>query len=748
MMKIMIIEVGGWGGIAHYTYNLLEALSAEGVEAILLTDRDYELEKFPRAFRIVRIPIKNQPYFKAVFKIINSVLEIKPDVIHIQSLIAARKDWIFFILARLLKSKIIFTAHNIFPHDDFERNARGMRFAFKSIYAFCGALIIHSEDNKKELFKNFNNIKDDNVFVIPHGHYFFHAHSQPELTKGPAREKLGLSPHDKVVLCFGAIREYKGIQYLIPAFRDVTKEIKEARLIIAGPAKEDLIIRYNGLIKGCNLEKFVVFHPCYIPLDEINLYFKASDIAVFPYSHTYGSGALQSAFAFSKPVIVTDVDVFREMVKNGRNGYIVPPKDIGALAKAIIKCLSMDSGELEKMGEDAFCLAKAKYSWIDIAKSTINVYKGIVGYDNMKILIVAPDFGPPYNERWRNEVREHSQILKASILGTSTIAKPLIKYGNSLIFNNNFVLRYTIFLIYLLFIQRRYDYVIFEGNIDSRFNQVIYKLIKIGLIDAKKCVGVSFVTQKWINPYDKRAMYFIRNIIPRLRYFLVNDEEEKQTLKKLIHASDKLIVVKPGIDLEKYSCVKDSNVEVKEFSFLFVSAPQGKLGYKNEFYNKGLYVLLSAFKRFIKERPGKMYLVWRGVFLEEMRLLINELNIVDGVEVVDQFVDTAQFYRRCSVTVFPIQNLIGSPHYPMSVMESLACGCPVIVSDKARISVIIKEENCGVVIEPNEEELYKAMCYISDNYEGLKANCRKAAERYFDYRKNFGLFVERLKKDL
>jgi len=322
-----------------------------------------------------------------------------------------------------------------------------------------------------------------------------------------------------------------------------------------------------------------------------------------------------------------------------------------------------------------------------------------------------------------------------------------MKDGKFLIFNNHIVIRYTIFLIYLLFIQGKYDYLIFEGDVRSCFNQVIYALLRKGLLNSKKSVGVSYVTQKWIIPDDKQVMTFIKNVLPKLRYFLVNDEEEEQALVKLTQSLNNFIVVRPGIDLERYSYIEDPKRKAKGFSFLFASAPQGKWGWKNKFHNKGLYIFLSAFKRFINDYPSNLYLIWRSVFYGEIKSLIRELNIENNVKVVDGQIDILPYYRRCSVTVFPIRDLTGSPHYPMSIMESLACGRPVIVSNKVKISKIIKEENCGEVIEPNKEDLYRAMVHIFNNYDELHGNCRKVAEKYFDFRKNLGVFVRRLGED-
>lgn len=380
-MKIMIIEVWGMGGLAHYTYNLCQSI-ADFSEVVLLTETKYELGGFKRNFLLFKIFGTSRSYFKNMYGLVKMLFREKPDIIHFQNFFSARKDWLLFMILKFFGLPIMLTVHNVFPHEDLERNARGVKFCLKTIYSCCQALIVHSLWTKKELLSNFD-IDEDKVYSIPHGHYLFLARNRENLSKDIAREKLGLPIESKVVLCFGTIREYKGIQYLIPAFSKVIKKIPTARLIIVGSPKvsmvEQTVEQSRELIKGHNLEKFTLFLPQYVPINDIPLYFSSADIAVFPYLHTYGSGSLQSAFAFSKPVVVTRVGIFPEFVEEGKNGYFVPPEDADSLAKAIVKMLSLDAKELEKMGKHSRYLAETKYNWTDIAKSTVEIYKGIIG---------------------------------------------------------------------------------------------------------------------------------------------------------------------------------------------------------------------------------------------------------------------------------------------------------------------------------------------------------------------------------
>lgn len=376
-MKILICETTGISGITHYTYNLCQALTVYA-EVVLVTSVEYELENYGRNFLIRKVFKKEQNYFERIYSLCRAILVEKPDLIHFQSIFTARRDWLLFRVLRCLGFSIILTVHNVFPHEDFERNARGMIFSLKNIYSSCRALIVHCHKNKNELVDHFN-IKQDRIFVIPHGNYLFFCDAEKQNKtedRKKSREKLGLKQEDKVILYFGVIREYKGIEYLIAAFSKLHKEIPETRLIIAGHSWEFMAKKYEKLILDYQLENFVLYRPQYIPIEDMPLYFQSADLAVFPYLHTYGSGALHLAFAFSLPVVATDVGIFPETVDDGENGYLVPAKDADSLFKAMSKILSYPE-EARRMGEYARHLAQTKYSWEKIAQQTKKIYESV-----------------------------------------------------------------------------------------------------------------------------------------------------------------------------------------------------------------------------------------------------------------------------------------------------------------------------------------------------------------------------------
>ena len=372
--RVLIIEVGGWGGICHYTYNLLEALARTNqAEAILLTDVDYELANLPVNFRIVKIPIKNQPYFKAIFRIISVIVKLKPNLIHIQSIISARKDWIIFVLARLLNKKVVFTAHNILPHERCERKAPGMNFAYKMIYGCSNKIIVHTQYSKNKLISLFR-IAPKKIKLIYHGNYLFLR--KEEISKEEAKKYLGIPQDKKIVLCFGTIRKYKGLDKVIGSFSEVKSKDKDAMLLIAGKAFNSNIGHYRAMIAKLNLDDCVILKDEYIPLGDIPYYFFAADVVVFAYEEIDASGSLQLAYAFSKPVIASKAGSFPEMIQAEQNGYLFNSSYIIDLVQNINKVLSNEV-KAKEMGDCSFKFANEKFNWQEIASETDKLYKSL-----------------------------------------------------------------------------------------------------------------------------------------------------------------------------------------------------------------------------------------------------------------------------------------------------------------------------------------------------------------------------------
>lgn len=374
-MKILMLETGGWGGICHYTYNLCKALADQKASVTLLTAEPYELSDLPHNFEVRTSFSADTTYKKKLSALKEAYKEKRPDIVHIQSTFSARKDWLAFQYARLLGIPTVYTAHNILPHDERERNARGMIWAYDKIYASAKHIIVHSEDSKQTLSDRFP-LPDDKVSVIPHGNYVF-VDSETIDSPPDSCAHLGLDPEKRYLLAFGTIRPYKGTEDLLEAFANIAPDFPNVNLLIAGKPIGQNPNMLRDQIQNLGILDRVDFRPDYIDIKDIAHYFVASEIAVYPYHAIYQSGALQLAYAFARPVVATSVGAFPETIDEGKNGLLVPPRDPSKLASALTEVLSYSPEQRQEMGKHARHLAQTRYAWTSVAETTLDVYHNI-----------------------------------------------------------------------------------------------------------------------------------------------------------------------------------------------------------------------------------------------------------------------------------------------------------------------------------------------------------------------------------
>jgi glycosyltransferase involved in cell wall biosynthesis len=395
-VKIMMIEILGDGGIAHYAYNLLQALSAKGVDVSLYTSSSYEFKRkchqysvYPRMFRcanwIIKIfPILNNEkpfhsFFRRIIKLLEYPLNVLEalyvlrrkniSVVHFQSIHTI--NIIMIILFRLARMKVVYTIHNIVPlHGKLRKHQQHLLCA---MFRLCSAVISHTEACKKEAVALYR-IPEKKIVVIPHGNYKFFITSDP-IPKDKAKEMLGIPGNCSTVLFFGAIRRNKGLDNALLALNYVREKIRDVRLIIAGELREDFS-RYQRIIDKHQLHANVQTYFGYVSNETIPLYFWASDLVLLPYHEITQSGVLYVAYAFSKPVVATDLEGFRESIEENRNGYLVIDGDPRAFADKIITVL-MNPEKMQAMGEYSRHLSDTKYSWTDIADRTKSVYAAL-----------------------------------------------------------------------------------------------------------------------------------------------------------------------------------------------------------------------------------------------------------------------------------------------------------------------------------------------------------------------------------
>jgi glycosyltransferase involved in cell wall biosynthesis len=152
----------------------------------------------------------------------------------------------------------------------------------------------------------------------------------------PVRSSLGIPSSAKVILFFGYIRAYKGLDVLIKAFGTVRKRLHDAVLLIVGESYEP-IERYRSLIRETDIESGTVLVDRFVANEEVASFYESCDVVVLPYREATQSGILNIAYGCLKPVIVTRVGGLTEFVDDEKTGLIVPPESPDALADAIVR---------------------------------------------------------------------------------------------------------------------------------------------------------------------------------------------------------------------------------------------------------------------------------------------------------------------------------------------------------------------------------------------------------------------------
>lgn len=293
-----------------------------------------------------------------IYNLVKYIYGIKPDVVHIQE---SGNILFIFALPFLKKYPIVSTNHDVMPHQGFESGAKNKIRELKRRIAikYTDTTIVHG-DYLKRLAVSRYHINGGSIFVVPHGEF--------SIFNKFCYDNQDTFEEPNTILFFGRIEEYKGLDYLIKAEPIISNIIPEFRIIIAGYTNN--FIMYENIME--NKERFEC-HIKYIPKEDVPILFQRASIIVLPYVHASQSGIIPIAFAFKKPVVVTNVGSLTEVVDNGVNGYIVPPRDVDALAEAIIKLLK-DNKLRKTMGESAYLRTKQDLSWERIANKTIEVY--------------------------------------------------------------------------------------------------------------------------------------------------------------------------------------------------------------------------------------------------------------------------------------------------------------------------------------------------------------------------------------
>ncbi len=297
-------------------------------------------------------------------------LGMKGKILHAQwwSYPLAPVYFTLLLLARMRGMKTVVTLHNVFSH---ERNCIADALD-DLIIGLADRLIVHGESGKKKL-SELKGVDGRRISVIPPG--LLRPGGGKRMSKKDARKRLGLGSGERIVLFFGNIRDYKGLDVLLKAFGSVAKEVGGARLMIAGQPWEEWH-KYRKIIDEEGLGDKIVKRLGFVKESEIERYFAASDLVVLPYKRFDSqSGVGGMALHFGRPVAVTRVGSLPDLAEDDK--LVAEPEDSEGLAKVIVGVL-MDKKLLKKSERDSARAAK-RFAWDNTADETIKAYESALG---------------------------------------------------------------------------------------------------------------------------------------------------------------------------------------------------------------------------------------------------------------------------------------------------------------------------------------------------------------------------------
>jgi glycosyltransferase involved in cell wall biosynthesis len=300
----------------------------------------------------------------------NKLRNERPDIVVVRYWIPFMGPALGTILRRIRKNrhtKIICIADNVIPHEHRPGDRTFTRYFLKS----CDAFITMSENVMSDL-RSFE--KNKPAMLVPHPLY---DNFGTAVSKAEAREKLGLGKNEKIILFFGFIRNYKGLDLLLEAMsllkNNPKSEIANLKLLVAGEFYEDKS-RYLELIDRLEIKEQLVLKTGFIPDADVRYYLCAADAVVQPYRNATQSGVTPLAYHFERPMVVTDVGGLAAMVPHEKAGLVAQPTP-QSIAEAILR--------FYQLGESYFIphlrTEKQKYSWGNLMNAVTKLAEGITG---------------------------------------------------------------------------------------------------------------------------------------------------------------------------------------------------------------------------------------------------------------------------------------------------------------------------------------------------------------------------------
>lgn len=388
------------GGDRPYAFGLGRELIAKGIGLDIIGSDDLDCPEFHASPRVnflnlrgdqrsdVSVTRKVIRVSKYYARLIGYAATAKPKIFHIlwNNKIEVFDRTFLMLYYKSLGKKIVLTIHNVNKAKRDSKDSILNRITLRIQYRLADHIFVHTEQMKQEIIDDFG-VREARVSIIPFG--INNSVPDTSLTSGEARQKLGMSGREKIILFFGNITPYKGLEYLISAFQQIRMRHDDYRLIIAGWPKN--CEQYWRTIQDSIREEVrdgrILLRAEYIADSETEVFFKTADVFVLPYRYIYQSGVLFLGYNFGLPVLAADVGTLRDEVIEGKTGFVFKSEDPADLASAIERYFASDLFmDLSRQRKTIREFATERHSWDVVGQMTKEVYASTLGLRSSAIL--------------------------------------------------------------------------------------------------------------------------------------------------------------------------------------------------------------------------------------------------------------------------------------------------------------------------------------------------------------------------
>lgn len=374
-MKISIVANGFQ---EDYTINLVNALVNQGVSVDFIGSNIYQTSLLDGRITFYNVrkedskeknPLKKGLWVSSYFLwYLLYLIRHRRHIIHIQWLRFNFIDGVFFPwFARFCGHRVVYTAHDVLPHNIDNRKVRRL---FRNIYRSQNSLIVHTNFNRNRIIDEFG-IRPEKVNVVKHGVY--HIPDDQRIDFAHGKRMLGVAEKEYILLFFGIITEYKGLDLLAESMNMLKRSGKKVRLVIAGRIQTGFEEEMAKLKQELGEE--VIYYLRFIKKEEVNMLFGAADATVLPYREASQSGVMFMSFAHGVPVIAPNLGGFPDDVAEGEMGYVFEPGNPVSLSQTIEKTKAHFGLNNATTRGHIIKLTSEKYQWDESASELIKIYR-------------------------------------------------------------------------------------------------------------------------------------------------------------------------------------------------------------------------------------------------------------------------------------------------------------------------------------------------------------------------------------